>query len=121
MLNDSNTHEHTKINDRCKEGCLSNATTIMTKTCGYHFLCNLGNVTKIILHRVSRLSHIHKKHPLVGYRSIVSMAGKTRPDQIKSAKVITKLQDRRGAPGSQFIRCLWIDRLERYLEQSKVS
>jgi hypothetical protein len=56
-----------------------------------------------------------------GYKSIQSMVETRDEDRIATKNRLRQLQDTRGAPGSIYMRALWLNRFEGYTALNKVS
>jgi hypothetical protein len=62
-----------------------------------------------------------KPHFKAGMRSFAAMTESRTEDRIKTKKRIKTLQDTRGAPGSTYLRALWLNRLDHYIEINSIT
>jgi hypothetical protein len=63
-------------------------------------------------------SPVQKRYANAGSISIASMREKLFEDRISSKKRVHGLTDTRGAPGTQYGRSLWLNRLRNYMKDN---
>ena len=65
-------------------------------------------------------SPVQKRFTHAGSASIASMREKLFEDRISSKKRMNRLTDTRGAPGTQYTRSLWLNRIQSYMADNKM-
>jgi hypothetical protein len=68
-----------------------------------------------------KFSPVQKRYANAGSASIASMRETLFEDRISSKKRVRGLTDERRAPGTRYARPLWLNWLESYMKDNKVS